>query len=134
MVISYSYLWHFEHGQGRDEGRKNRPGVILLTIKREENLPPRVIVLPITHSEPRDPTGAVEIPPGVKQHLGLDGERSWIIVSEGNQFDWPGYDLRKIGNVDRYDYGVLPPRLFEKVREAFLNWHRIHKARLTSRA
>ena len=47
----------------------------------------------------------------VKRHLGLDDERSWIVVAEGNEFDWPGYDLRKIGRSDRYDYGFLPPSL-----------------------
>jgi len=65
--------------------------------------------------------------------LGLDADRSWIIVSEGNEFDWPGYDLRKIGRGDRYDYGFLPPRFFDQVLGAFMAWHRANKARLTSR-
>jgi hypothetical protein len=65
--------------------------------------------------------------------LGLDDERSWIVVTEGNEFDWPGYDLRKIGRSDRYDYGFLPPRFFNQVIEAFAAWHRARKAKLTSR-
>ena len=64
-----------------------------------------VVVLPITHTPPADPAAAVEIPAAVKRHLGLDDARSWIVVAEGNEFDWPGYDLRKIGRSDRYDYG-----------------------------
>ena len=71
--------------------------------------------------------------PLVKSHLGLDDERSWIVVAEGNEFDWPGYDLRKIGRSDRYDYGFLPPRFFKQVIEAFAAWHRAHKVTLTSR-
>lgn len=29
--------------------------------------------------------------------------RSWIVVAEGNEFLWPGSDLRKIPAADRYD-------------------------------
>jgi hypothetical protein len=60
-------------------------------------------------------------------------ERCWIVVAEGNEFDWPGYDLRKIGRSDRYDYGFLPPRFFNQVIAAFAAWHRARKATLTSR-
>jgi len=133
LVISYAYLWHFEDAKGLEEGRKNRPSVIVLTVEREADNTTVVIVLPITHSPPSDPTSAIEIPAPVKRHLGLDDLRSWIMVSEGNEFDWPGYDLRKIGNGDRYDYGFLPPSFFEQVRKAFLNWHRTHRANLISR-
>ena len=72
-------------------------------------------VLPITHSRPHDPASAVEIPLPVKRHLGLDDDPSWIIVDEGNEFFWPGYDLRKLPHRDRYDYGFLPPRFFNQV-------------------
>jgi hypothetical protein len=56
-----------------------------------------------------------------------------IVVAEGNEFDWPGYETRKIGRSDRYDYGFLPPRFFKQVIEAFVTWHRSRKATLTSR-
>lgn len=56
----------------------------------------------------------------MKRHLGLDEARSWILVSEGNVFLWPGYDLRKVPKTGRYDYGFLPPRLFDRVRDAFV--------------
>ncbi len=92
-----------------------------------------VVVLPVTHTPPADPAAAVEIPAAVKRHLGLDDGRSWIVVAEGNEFDWPGYDLRKIGRGDRYDYGFLPPRFFNQVIKAFATWHRARKAKLTSR-
>jgi hypothetical protein len=133
LVISYAYLWHFEHEAGQEEGRKDRPSVIVLAVERQADETTEVTVLPITHTPPADPTGAVEIPAAVKRHLGLDDERSWIIVSEGNEFDWPGYDLRKIGHADRYDYGFLPPRLLNLVLEAFMTWHRANRAKLTSR-
>ena len=133
LVVSYAYLWHYEYEAGQEEGRKDRPSVIVLAVERQADNTAIVTVLPITHTPPALPASAVEIPAAVKRHLGLDNHRSWIVVAEGNEFDWPGYDLRKIGGGDRYDYGFLPPRFFNQVRNAFVAWHRAHKARLTSR-
>jgi hypothetical protein len=133
LVISYAYLWHHESQAGQEEGRKDRPSVIVLAVERQADDATLVTVLPITHTPPADPSSAVEIPAAVKRHLGLDDQRSWIIVAEGNEFDWPGYDLRKIGSEDRFDYGFLPPRFFNQILEAFVAWHRANKARLISR-
>jgi hypothetical protein len=93
-----------------------------------------VTVLPITHSRPHDPASAVEIPLPVKRHLGLDDDPSWIIVDEGNEFFWPGYDLRKLPHRDRYDYGFLPPRFFNQVLGAFVDWYRSRRLLITPRA
>jgi len=93
LVISYAYLWHTEHEAGQEEGRKDRPSVIVLAVERLSDETTIVTVLPITHAPPADPASAVEIPTAVKRHLGLDHSRSWIVVREGNEFDWPGYDL-----------------------------------------
>lgn len=133
LVISYAYLWHREHQAGQEEGRKDRPSVIVLAIERADDAMTAVTVLPITHDAPADPASAVEIPLPVKRHLGLDDARSWIIIAEGNEFLWSGYDLRKIPHTDRYDYGFLPPRFFNQVLEAFVSWHRAGKRRLTPR-
>jgi hypothetical protein len=79
-----------------------------------------VTVVPITHSAPKDKSLAVELPQAVKRHLGLDAERSWVMLDEGNRFIWPGYDLRlAAGMNDRYDYGYLPPRLFAAIVTRF---------------
>lgn len=133
LVISYSYLWREERDEGHEEGRKDRPSVIVLAVEREGDGATLVTVLPITHSQPRDPKSAVEIPLAVKRHLSLDDSRSWIVVSEGNEFVWPGYDLRKRPRTDRYDFGFLPPRLFEQVRDAFGEWRRLRRAAMTPR-
>src|SRR3981081_1531291 len=101
LVISYAYLWHHEHQAGLDEGRKDRPSVIVLAVERPTDDTTIVVVLPITHSAPADPAAAVEIPTAVKRHLGLDDERSWIAAAGGTEFDCPGYDLRKISRSDR---------------------------------
>lgn len=133
LVISYAYLWHGEHRAGQEEGRKDRPSVIVLAVERAADGAMIVTVLPITHTAPTDPGSAIEIPVPVKRHLGLDDDRSWIVVAEGNEFLWPGYDLRKLPHSDRYDYGFLPPRFFNQVLEAFVACHKAGTRRVASR-
>lgn len=133
LVINYAYLWHYEHLDGQEEGRKDRPSVIVLAVDDPTSGEPVVTVLPITHSPPSQSGEGVEIPQAIKRHLGLDDAPSWIIVSEGNDFVWPGYDLRKRRKTGRYDYGYLPPRFFDKVVRAFVAWHQTHKAAVAPR-
>ena len=89
LVLNYAYLWHGEHRAGLEEGRKDRPSVIVLSITRESDDATIVTVLPITHVAPEDPKAAIEIPLPVKKHLGLDDARSWIVIAEGDEFVWP---------------------------------------------
>lgn len=121
LVISYAYLWHSEFEQGHEEGRKDRPCAIVLTVNDEagETI---VTVVPITHTLPQRIEEAVEIPLPTKQRLGLDSERSWAVVSETNRFVWPGPDLRPTARhqPNRFDYGVLPPAIFRKIKEGLL--------------
>lgn len=115
LVISYSYLWRNEHRAGKTEGLKNRPCAIVLVVKKDGD-GQRVTVAPITHTPPDDQEAAIEIPAKVKQHLGLDSERSWIVLDDFNEFLWPGYDLRPLpGKAGKYDYGFLPPALFKQI-------------------
>lgn len=113
LVISYAYLWHREYAKSRSEAAKNRPCVIVLKVERAGELV-IVTVSPITHRRPAAETPALEIPPAVKRHLGLDSEQSWIVLDEINQFAWPGFDLRP-GRNGHIDYGFLPPRFFARV-------------------
>lgn len=133
LIISYAYVWDHEAQSGQEEGRKDRPCVIALAIERQQDGETLVTVLPVTHRPPDDPAAAVEIPRAIKKHLGLDDERSWVIVSEGDQFVWPGYDLRKARGADRYDYGYLPPLFFKEVLAAFWAWHKARKVKVTPR-
>jgi hypothetical protein len=122
LIIRYSYLWRSEFLAGRDEGVKDRPAAIVAAIVSSTDGETRVLVLPITHTQPDDPSSAVDIPAAVKRRLGLDGERSWIVVIEANEFVWPGPDLRRVPNEadGAIAYGFLPPGLFERVRQAFI--------------
>lgn len=133
LVLSYGYLWHDEHQAGREEGRKDRPSVIDLAIDRDPDGATIVTVLPVTHSPPADPGSAIEVPLPVKRHLGLDDDRSWIVVAEGNEFVWPGYDLRRRPNSDRYDYGFLPPSFFDRILRAFVAYYRSGRSRVARR-
>jgi uncharacterized protein YifN (PemK superfamily) len=100
---------------------KVRPCVIILAVDQKDN-EQIVTVAPITHTSPDNPAYAIEIPLKVKRYLSLDDKRSWIILDEVNQFTWPGYDLRPIpGSKTHYDFGFLPPRLFEKIKAGILN-------------
>jgi hypothetical protein len=78
-----------------------------------------VLVLPITHRQPSDPELAVEIPAATKRRLGLDGDRSWIVMTDSNRFIWPGPDLRLAvpGDVASVVYGYLPRALLLEVRQ-----------------
>lgn len=121
LVIRYSYLWLREHREGREEGVKDRPCAIVMAARDHEG-GTQVLVVPVTHSPPAHLATALELPPAVKRHLGLDAERSWIVVSESNLFDWPGPDLRRVGDRDNSSvaYGILPPRFFNELRRRFL--------------
>jgi hypothetical protein len=75
------------------------------------------------------------IPLKVKKHLRLDGERSWIILDDFNDFIWPGYDLRLVpGKLGRYDYGLMQPDLFDQVIAKILDLQRQGKVFSTPRA
>lgn len=117
LVVRYAFLWNDEARAGRTEARKDRPCVIVLAMKQEADQRLRVRVVPITHA-PHSPHRAVEVPPKVKRHLGLDADASWIVLDEANEFVWPGVDLRPISRVKPgvWTYGVVPRELFEAVQ------------------
>lgn len=81
-----------------------------------------VTVVPVTHLPPSNPVDAIEIPAVIKIGLQLDGQRSWIVLTEVNSFVWPGPDLSPIpgSSPARFDFGVLPPGFFRKVRDALI--------------
>jgi hypothetical protein len=107
--------------------------VILVAVERQQSGEIVVMALPITHRPPDDASTAVEMPQTVKQHLGLDYERSRVVVNEANQFLWPGYDLRKIPSRDEFHYGFLPPRFFNEIFAAVRAYRKRSKMTITPR-
>lgn len=133
LVIRYSYLWRAEHLRGQEEGVKDRPCAVIL-VTRDDQGSDMVTVLPITHSPPDNPAFALEIPSATKTRLGLDSEKSWVILTEANRFAWPGPDLRPIGgNLDSVAYGLLPQAFFNQMKERFVAILRAGQAKAISR-
>jgi len=131
LVISYAYVWRYEERAGQ-EGRKDRPCVIILAVEQADD---RTLVnlAPVTHRPPAS-DAAVELPPRVKAHLGLDDQPAWIVTDELNQFVWPGFDLRLVkGAKNGFAYGFLPPKLFEKVRQSVLSAAQQHRTHIVNR-
>lgn len=88
-LFRYSYLWHWQHLEGREEGDKNRPVLVLAIVVTREDGTRAVRVLPVTHSPPSDPQDAVEISAATKRRLGLDDERSWIALTKATASSGP---------------------------------------------
>ncbi len=131
LVLRYSYLWHREHVDGREEGRKDRPCAVIAAIRTDEDGNIRVVVVPITHRPPDRDEATVEQPAKVKARLHLDEARSWVVLSEWNEFVWPGPDLRRIPGSDDASvaYGILPPALFAVIRDRFITMIKRRTAR-----
>jgi hypothetical protein len=134
LVIRYAYLWKREHDARREEGSKDRPCAIVLSILDDDG-EKEVMVLPITHSPPERAEDAIEIPSATKQRLGLDTARSWIMITEASEFVWPGPDLRPVpgGDPSTIVHGSLPPTFFARVRDRFLERITQEKARAVRR-
>jgi hypothetical protein len=72
LVVRYDYLWLQEAAAGREEG-KARPAC-LVAASDSSSRPRFVVFLPVTHSPPSGDTVGIEIPPKVRQAIGLDEE------------------------------------------------------------
>jgi hypothetical protein len=131
-VISYSYLWAREAAAGEESGRKDRPAVVVVA-RIERQVGTLILVAPVTQTSPENAGEAIEIPPNVKKQLGLDRERSWIMLNELNRFIWPGPDIRPVlGGAPFYD--ALPDLLFERVRRGVIELNTAGKLRVTKRS
>ena len=83
-VIRYAYLWADESVEGREEGRKDRPALVLALSVKEEDGSTQLLVLAITHTARADPETAVAIPHEVKRRIGLDDVPAGIVTTEAN--------------------------------------------------
>ena len=115
LVIPYVYLWRHQHEAGEDSGRKVRPCVVVIAVRRGATGVIRAVVAPITTQSPSDDRSAVALPPRVKLHLGLDTRPSWVICDEYNEFDWPGVDSA-VTPAGASAFGYLPDALLERIR------------------
>ncbi len=134
LVIRYSYLRREEHLRGQEEGTKDRPCAIILVTTTDES-DKVVTVLPVSHAPPKDPALAVEIPPPTKARLGLDDDRSWVVLTEANRFIWPSPDLRPTtrGDAANVAYGLLPAKFYAQLVARFLQVYAARRASVVPR-
>lgn len=130
-VVRYEYDWN---EGGATVAAKDRPAVIVLSVARAGSAI-LVRLAPITHLMPRDPARAIELPAETKTRLGLDGERSWIVLDHANEFIWPGPDLRPVPGRSPATiyYGALPPGLFGTVKRTLLELIKASRVRVRLR-
>jgi hypothetical protein len=119
LVVHFNYLWSSEFDRGRREARYPRPCAVVLSYRRTADGATIAMLAPITHSEPREGDRAIEIPQAVKQLLGLDDQRSWVMVDEVNETAWPGFDLQPDAK-GRHAYGYIPRPLFQRIKAEML--------------
>jgi hypothetical protein len=129
LVIRYGFLWSHEANEGADESSKDRPCAIVVATRRDQDGDVRVLVAPITHSPPADPSASIRVPPDVCRRLGLDNDRQWLRVDELNRFSWPGYDLRSIPGHGGIEYGLLPRGLFLQLKKRIIERQHARQAR-----
>jgi hypothetical protein len=131
LVVHYGFVWAGSGRRTPPDAGKDRPCLIVdLEHVTEPALQGRVTVrvtyLPISHVAPRPDEQAIAIPSRVAQHLGLTSERSYLYTSYAVEDDWP-FDLAHVpGSSDRFDYGFVPPRLFDLVAAQFAAYLAIH--------
>jgi hypothetical protein len=132
LVVRYDYLWSREAAAGRDQG-KDRP-TCLVAASDSLSRPRYVVLLPITHTPPVGDTVGIEIPTKVRQAIGLDDERSWVVVSEYNIDEWPNAGLSPLpGGPNRFSYGFVPPGLFKVIKAKFLQLAKQGKSEVVRR-
>ncbi len=129
-VLRYVYDWSTPGEAASPLAEKERPAVVILTVRRAAD---RILVrvAPITHRPPGDASRALEIPARTKARLGLDGERSWVILDHANEFAWPGPDLRPVPGRSPTTiwYGPLPPAFYEALKRRLIELLRAERVR-----
>jgi hypothetical protein len=133
-LIWFSYLWAKDYLAGQIHGRKTRRCIVLAS---SQSAPPygpvRVVVCPITHTEPEDLSTAIEISLSDAVACGLDDCTSWVIVNDVNHFIWPGYDTEADWTTGVYEIGHLAPLLFDQITERFRELRKLGRLKAVSR-
>ncbi|WP_201859380.1 plasmid maintenance toxin (PemK-like) [Microvirga soli] len=137
-VIAYEYLW-LSQKDDREDGAKVYPTAIV--VAREDRGPiPLAYALGISHKPPAEGERALEVPPKLKRHLGLDDGPSWIYTDQVNVFAWPGPDIRPaeyLSSLPRAQgtcvVGALPSDWFALVLQHLDEGYRLHLVKAVPR-
>jgi hypothetical protein len=131
LVVHYGFVWASAARRAPPDSGKDRPCLI---VDLEQVVEPalrgrpviRVTYLPISHIAPRRGEQALAIPPRVAQHLSLTSRQSYLYTSYAAEDDWP-FDLAPVpGSHDRFNYGFVPPRLFQAIADDFATYLAAH--------
>jgi hypothetical protein len=138
-VIAYEYLWSSK-AKRQEDGEKTYPTALLLA-KKDEFGATIVYALGISHMPPAAPRRALQVPPKLCRHIGLDDRPQWIYTDELNLFVWPGPDLRPAQWIsqkrlveDTCVLGPLPTDWFERVKQHFAESYRLRQLAVTKRS
>ena len=134
-VLRYAYLWADEQRRGKEEGRKDRPVLVMAVSVVEREGSTQLLVLAITHSRPKSPTDAVALPRRVRNRLGLGEQDSWIVTTEANAFVWPGPDIRPVPGrkPPTVIYGHVPDGVLQEAARSFLGNRARQRAQFVKR-
>lgn len=127
MVVRYDFLWDKEARRGRIEGRKDRPCAIVVVAAETGH----VVLVPVTHTPPASGTG-IELPQRVKAHLGLDDERSWVVLTDLNRVLWDDAGIVPATRA-RWDYGALPQPLLIEIQQGIAKLARQQRLAVVNR-
>lgn len=100
LVVRYDFLWKEEQQLGSQSG-KDRPCAIVVALNDGLDGTREVALCAITHSPPSTSEQAIQIPPSVARHLGLDDQPCWIKTEQVNWVAW---------KKNRIPYGITPAR------------------------
>jgi len=131
LIVQYGFVWAGSNRRKPPDAGEDRRCLNVDLEQAEEpglngRMVTRVTYQPISHVAPRRDEQAIAIPPRVAQHLGLTSGRSYLYTSYAVEDDWP-FDLAHVpGSTDRFDYGFVPPRLFEAVAADFATFLMAH--------
>jgi hypothetical protein len=84
-IVSYPYLWHWQHEEGRVNAEKDRPVCLALALPDKSKALTHLIIVAISGSSPLPEQRAIAIPDLEIKRAGLSAyKRAWLSVGEYN--------------------------------------------------
>jgi hypothetical protein len=114
QIVRFDYLWRREAHSGLKDGLKIRPCAVIVARRRLDTGDFEVLLAPITHSPPSQPSEGYALPEQARPITGLDHQKSWLITSELNEVRWTDAGFTP-ARPEQWLVGQLPRRLAIKV-------------------
>lgn len=84
-IVSYPYLWHWQHEAGRVNAEKDRPVCLALALPDKNKALTHLIIVAISGTSPLPEQRTIEIPDLEIKRAGLSAyKRAWVSVDEYN--------------------------------------------------